>query len=589
MKNVLRLLMIVLLIVFAGIQVVPAVAQEGEGGTIVFGWWDDNPPPTFSQVYCQGSVCTAILNLTYIWLIGVAPEMGAYAPNQSGALAESWQFSQDNRVLTMHLRDDMYWSDGIPITSADVMMDYELMLIPEVGHTGAWIAEYIESVEAPDDYTLVFTFHQGSCLSLRYAAGMDVLPSHIYRGLIDEVGYEGLAEHEWFRQPTVTSGPFRFGEMRPDGLFILVGNDDYVDAALEYVNPDEFVWLPVADNDTAMDMLLAGEINVIDSVSVYRRTEVLSAAETGEIQVYEFSGLGWDFMALNWADPTNPQPALGEDGTRIDQGLHPIFGDKLTRQAIARAIDVDAIIEEAVLDFGERMPAHIVSASWAYNHELPPIPYDPELALEMLAEAGWIPENPDAPTGPDNKLICRGCLYATQVDAEFEGLHLEFDLLTQAGNTRRETVAALIRDQLVQIGITIDIQAIELLALADVFSSQTFDALILGFHEGYPQDPEATQLFSAVADDPGFGYSVSFYDEEYFALEEMALNVPGCGLTERADIYWRMQGIMQDELPYIFLYTKVEIYAARNEVEGFTPYPGNLWWNVDTWSVREGD
>ncbi len=589
MKNVSRLLIVVLLIVLTSTLLVPAAGQEeGEGGTIVYGG-ADNPPATFSQIYYDDPSFGTILSLMYIPLIRVDPEMGAYAPNRLGALAENWEFSQDNRVLTMHLRDDMYWSDGTPITAADAVMQYELMQIPEAGLPVPWVAEYIESLEAPDDHTLVFTFPRSSCSSLLYHPA--VIPSHIYRELIDEVGYESLAEHEWFQHPTVTSGPFRFGEFHPDGSFTLVGNDNYVDASPGYVNPDEFVTLTIADGDTMVDMFLAGEINVIDFVPEHRRAELISAAEAGEIQVYEFPGNKWDYMGLNWADPTNPQPALDEDGNRIDQGLHPIFGDKLTRQAIARAIDVDAVLEEATLGFGERMPSYIIPISWVYNHELPPIPYDSELALEMLAEAGWIPENPDAPAGTNNRLVCQRCLYATQVDSGFEGSHLEFELLTNADNTRRETAAALIRDQLARIGITVDYQAMEFGALINIMLSQTFDALLLGWVGDYPEDPETTQIFSAATDDPAsYGYNFnSFYNEEYFALEEMALNVPGCGLTERADIYRRMQEIMQDELPYIFLYAQVEMYAARSEVEGFAPYPANLWWNVDTWTVREGD
>ncbi len=592
MKNVFRLLMIVLSIVFAGIMMVPAAGQEeSEGGTIVI----PNRVPAsleqvmFSPVYCNVSHCDDSRSLMYIDLIGVDLDMGMLAPNRPGALTESWEFSQDNRVLTLHLRDDMTWSDGTPITSADVLMDHELMLVPESGHTGAWVTEYIESLEAPDDYTLVFTFHQGSCSSL-FNAGLNVLPSHIYRELIDEVGYEGLAEHEWFQHPTMTSGPFRFGERRPDESFTLVVNENYVDAVLGYVNPDEIVLAFAPDQDTQVDMFLDGEINVLSAVYDHRMSDIWAAGEAGEIQVYEYPGGDWASVAMNWADPANPQPALDEDGNRIEQGLHPIFGDKLTRQAIARAIDVDAMIEEAVLGFGERMPAHITPSSWAYNHELPPIPYDPKLALEMLAEAGWVPENPGASAGPENRLVCQGCLYATQVDPGFGGSYLEFELLSVVGSYLGDAIGSLFRDQLVHIGIAVDFQPVEWSRLMELWLAQTYDATLIGWRAGYPADPDSTQIFGHASDVLGSGYNfTSFYNEEYFALEEMALNVPGCGMAERTEIYWRMQEIMQDELPYIFLFAETGLYAARNEVEGFAPYPANLWWNVDTWSVRGGD
>ncbi|MFW5748229.1 MAG: hypothetical protein ACOCYT_01310, partial [Chloroflexota bacterium] len=74
---------------------------------------------------------------------------------------------------------------------------------------------------------------------------------------------------------------------------------------------------------------------------------------------------------------------------------------------------------------------------------------------------------------------------------------------------------------------------------------------------------------------------------EYFELEEQALTVPGCALEERAEIYYRMQEIMQEEMPYIWLFVQNGFYASRTSVNGFDPFPSQLWWNVDTWTVSQ--
>jgi len=66
--------------------------------------------------------------------------------------------------------------------------------------------------------------------------------------------------------------------------------------------------------------------------------------------------------------------------------------------------------------------ANLIPTSWAFNKDLAPVSYDPELAGQMLDEAGW-------PVGPDGVRICQGCLYAE------EGTPFEFELLTNAGNT----------------------------------------------------------------------------------------------------------------------------------------------------------
>jgi ABC-type transport system substrate-binding protein len=426
---------------------VPVVAQEnkGTGGTIVVAM--TSAAGTLSQVYC-GDGCVDIPNLMYIDLIGVDPEIGWFAPRQPGALAESWEFSEDNRVLTLHLRDDMTWSDGTSITAADVLMDYELMQQPEAGHPYAWIAASIQSLEAPDPHALVFTFHEASCESLFSASALQVLPSHIYRTLIDEVGYASLAEHEWFDHPTVTSGPFRFGERFPDGSFRLIGNDDYVDAALGYVNAVDILFdLSWVNEMYSIDRFRAGEIDVWQEVPGPLQPEYRTAGEAGDIQVFEYSGGHWRYMAMNWADPTHPH-----------------------------------------------------------------------------------------------------------------------------------------------IGVTVNPQEMPFQELLELAKSQTFDAYVMGWANNYPGKPSTTTYFGPFSDVPGSGQNdTSFYNKAYFALEEMALTVPGCGMAERAEIYRRMQEIIQEELPFVFLFVRTSMYAARNEVEGFAPYPGNLWWNVDTWSVRGED
>jgi peptide/nickel transport system substrate-binding protein len=200
----------------------------------------------------------------------------------------------------------------------------------------------------------------------------------------------------------------------------------------------------------------------------------------------------------------------------------------------------------------------------------------------MLADAGWVPDS-------NGRLVCQGCLYATEVDSTFEGSPLEFTLNTNTGNTRREAIGAVIQDQLDEIGITVNFESIEFNTLIQLFSGQTYDAFILGWRAGYPDDPDGTQLWSAAADDPevgGYNFT-SFYNEEYFALEEQAKSVPGCAPEDRAPFYLQMQEIIQDEMPYLWLFSTNGMYVARQEVHNFAPFPNNYRWNVTNWYVSD--
>jgi peptide/nickel transport system substrate-binding protein len=586
MKNLVRLMVASLVVALMSVFAFGVAAQEdpGEAGGIIINSTFGSAPSTFSQVYCTDTACSdGALAFMYIGLLGVDPEAAQIVPGADGALAESWTVSEDNLVYTFTLRDYVTWSDGTPITAHDVALSWELLNIPEVNHPRTYLNQTIDDVQVIDDYTLQVSFKDPACTALNYAASLSTLPSHIYREFLEENDYADLANWEWNMAPTVTSGPFTFFESVPGQTTSLLGNDDYTFAPLGYVSPYAYVQVVSADQTVQVEQLLIGEINVLDGPPVNRRNDL---RQSPDIQYYEYAGNTWDFWGLNIADPTNPQPALDEDGNRVDQGYHPVFGDKLVRQAMGHAVNVDAIIESAVFGEGTRQTAHITPSSWAYNNDLPPREYNIEIALDLLAEAGWLPQNADAPASADNPLTCQGCLYATEVDASFEGSPLTFELITNSGNTRREAIGAVIQDELSRIGITVDFQTIDFNTLLDVMDAQTFDSIILGWRAGYPDDPNTIQIFGAVADTPGSGNNfTSFYNEYYYELEAQALSVPGCDPEERAVIYHEMQEIMQDEMPYVWLYTMDGFYAARTNVEGFDPFPAQMFWNVTDWAI----
>jgi peptide/nickel transport system substrate-binding protein len=221
-----------------------------------------------------------------------------------------------------------------------------------------------------------------------------------------------------------------------------------------------------------------------------------------------------------------------------------------------------------VLGEGSRMTSFVIPASWAYANDLPAIAYDPEAAAAILDEAGW--------TDADGNGVRENA----------DGTPLQFTLYTNEGNGRREAVGTLIQDQLSQIGIQVDFQTIDFNTLLDIMDSQTFDAIILGWRNGWPDDPDATQLFTVGADVVGSGSNFTSWNNPEFAdLNLQAKTLPGCDPAERAALYGQMQEIFQNDLPYVPLFTVDGMYAASADVAGFGPYPSNLFWNVDSWNV----
>jgi peptide/nickel transport system substrate-binding protein len=137
------------------------------------------------------------------------------------------------------------------------------------------------------------------------------------------------------------------------------------------------------------------------------------------------------------------------------------------------------------------------------------------------------------------------------------------------------------------VGFDAVYQAVDFATWQDIVNAQTFDAVMLAWSDGYPSDPDATQLFTPISDVVGSGNNfTSFNNEEFTTLNEQARTLPGCDQGERKELYDRMQEIMQDELPYLWMYSINGMYVADDSLHNFDPRASNKFWNVDAWFVQ---
>lgn len=574
MKKLSKVLLLGTLLALVALAVVPVAAQEGgQGGIIIEGNFGGDVA-SMNPITASDTASTRVTALMYYGFLGVDPARAVIAPDQPGALVKDWTISEDGTVYTFNLRQDLTWNDGTPVTSADVVYTWNAIVAGSQGIVDTPLSYVIDptgasgilDVQAPDANTVVVTFASPECTSLGNAGVLYPVPSHVLPADMAE-----LNDAEFNMNPSVSGGVFNFAEIRPGEQISLVYNPEYPDAELGYVSPAGFIYKNVPDQTVLVEQFLAGETNFIDGPSVSRRDDIRGSGA----QVYDFAGNSWDYLAFNLADPTNPQNGLDENNNVIDQGNHPIFGDVRVRKAISLAVDVNAIIDAAVFGEGARMTSVLIPTSWAYNSELPPIEYDPEAAAALLDEAGWVDGD------GDGVREAAGAMYAE------DGTPLQFTLYTNEGNTRRAAIGTIVQDELAQIGIQVDFQTIDFNTLLDIMDSQTFDALILGWRNGYPDDPDLTQLFTPAADVVGAGSNFTSYNNpEVTELNLQAKTVPGCDPAERAELYYQIQEIMQEDLPYLWLFTQNGMYAAGANVEGFDPFASQPFWNVDTWNVR---
>ncbi|MBN1562460.1 MAG: hypothetical protein JXA10_01380 [Anaerolineae bacterium] len=585
MKKKLSFLAIVGLIVTMLGSVVGVSAQgPGEGG-IIFDY-DLSDPTDFNPLISGDVTSSNVWSKMYPNVFGVDSATGAYAPGYKDSLAVSWEFDETGTVLTVKLREDAFWTDGVQITSKDFIWMLEalrsgLLDTQRGGETWETLDDgtpgsgLLVDAVAIDDFTVELTFSRADCNSLNEIFAT-VVPSHIFE---EDFGDDLAAMNDDpLYDPGVYFGSFVAPDFVPGDRVSMIANQDYIDAELGYVSPSEWVTLNIPDQDVAVERFRAGELTYMGIPATYQS----EFEDDPNFQTYRFPRRGYVFYAFNHANPDNPQAAYDEEGNYIEQEPHPVLGDKLVRQAIVMSVDMDAIIENNLDGNAVRVGVGTIPSSWDYDPDQL-YPFDPVAAAEMLDEAGWV-------MGDGDYRVCQGCAYAA-IDPDYEGTEMALMLNDSTGGTEQsklmvEFIAQSMRD----IGINAEVQELDWgSAFLPELTGQTFDMAILAWSLGLPLDPDSTSIFSREVDVPGSGFNFgSFHNAEIEQLYKDARDpakTNNCSLEGRLPYYQRANEIIFDELPYMFMYANLSMSAAHSWVEGWDPVVFSTTWNADSWTA----
>lgn len=580
--------MVLLAVLLAAIAVMmPAAAQEGEmpapgtGGAIVAPNIGSDIATLNPIVTADGS-SAAVSGRIFPGFIGIDLETADFAGNVPGAIAESWTISDDGLVYTFKLRQGLVWSDGTPITAADVQYSYDAITSGEVNSPLSYITDDVASVVTIDDYTLEITVKSPVCSALFNIRAIPVVPSHVYKQWFPTFGDMNNSRYNT-TDPKATWGPWKFRNFRPGEQVTLVADTKYPDATLGpgMVIPEGWIFRNVAGQALLIEQFLAGELTHI-GVPAARKADARAIAAEGKGIIYEAPG-NVRFIAMNLANPANPQPGLDENGNPIPQDPHPILGDVRVRQALNYAIDFDALNKAAFAGEDYRLASMVRPDSWAFDPDLEVYPYDPVRADELLTEAGWIDHDGD-PTTPR---IAQGALYAP------DGTELILRFNVNAGNTSQETMGLVLDDQWTQLGFGIDFEAIDFNVLVDEFTGQTFDMASVFWGLGFPADPNGLRtLYDPTNDLPGAGFNASsYYNARFDELLDLA-NDPretnGCDREARAALYREAYRILRDDAPWIWI-GGLGMSLIQPNIGNFEIRPNlgpvGFTWNQDAWVI----
>ncbi|WP_298431108.1 peptide ABC transporter substrate-binding protein [uncultured Jannaschia sp.] len=327
--------------------------------------------------------------------------------------------TEDLTQITWKLRDDILWSDGTPFTSADVAFTHEYCTHPEGGCAQITKFESVESVETPDDFTVVVNFKEPTPYPYTAFVGGEspILQKAQFEGCL---GAAASACTEQNFNP-IGTGPFVVDEFRTNDVISLSANPNYREAgkpAFASVN-----FKGGGDADAAgRAVMQTGEFDYAWNLQL--APEVIAQMEAGGLgtPVAGFGPLVERIMLNN----TNPDPALGPDERSVVRP-HPFLSDPAVYQALSMAIDRPLLVE---IGYGQagRVTCNWIPAPEAFSStSMTCDTQDLEGAKAMLEEAGWVDSNGDGVREKDGVEL--RVLYQTSTNAvrqDFQALIKEW-------------------------------------------------------------------------------------------------------------------------------------------------------------------
>lgn len=323
---------------------------EGEsGGTLTLG--AILAPTTFDPAGSEWGNRAPFYQAVYDTLLLATPE-GTIEP----WLATAWEYNEDNTVLTITLRDDVTFSDGSELDSADVVATMDRSKNgtgPDAGYF-----RNVATIEAPDAQTVVLTLSAPDPALLNYLTRT--------AGLV--AASESLDSADLATTP-VGSGPYVLDTAATvtDTTYVYTKNEDYWNPDAQHY--DGVTINVLSDPTAALNAIKAGEANGVKLVNNDVLAEVEGAGWTVNANELDFQGL----LLLDRA------------GT-----MAPELADVKVRQAINFAFDRAALLSALQLDYGTVTTQVFPTSSAAYDPALDEYyTYDPEKAKELLTEAGY--------------------------------------------------------------------------------------------------------------------------------------------------------------------------------------------------------
>jgi peptide/nickel transport system substrate-binding protein len=538
-----------------------AFPDGGKSVTLAY----DQEPDAVVPYFTQMSFAVWVTQMTLVGLgewdadTNFVPELAVEVPT-----AENGGVSADGLTITWKLREGLYWSDGEPLTSADVKFTWEVVMDPGNAVASRTGYDKIESIETPDDTTVVIKFAElyppwPTLFTQGPNNSGGILPKHILEGKT------ALETDPFIRQPTVGSGPFVITEWVPGDYMTLLPNPNFYKgrAILDRVQI-RFV----ADSDAATAALQTGDVDAYPNFSEGNILGLEALAPAVVLTVDPGASFEHYFFNMGRVEGVDGR------GKADNEGFCP-FKDVRVRKAITLGINRQAIVDSLLAGKTTVPVSQWPNSSWT-NTNLTVDAYDPDAAAALLDEAGYT-------LGADG--IRAG-------DCNGENVKLSFNFETTTAPVRIDIATAAQAD-LAKIGV----EFTPIHTPAGTFFGQYVDGGPLttgnydmgGYTTGFYPDPYTDNYLCESIPNAEAPDGTNWYHNCDPALGDLIqTSLATVDPVARKAILDEAQAVIAENYYVIMMYSRANVIGSTprfqfGESGGFS----HIFWQAEVWDVTE--
>ncbi|MGD8289610.1 MAG: ABC transporter substrate-binding protein [Gemmatimonadota bacterium] len=459
-------------------------------------------------------------------------------------LAESFEVSEDGTSVTFHLRDDVYWHDGVLTDANDVRFTYEVVTDPLTAFPNAAFWDYFvkgpDGVEVLDDFT-VRIHMQPHSEPLDPFWSLGILPEH----LLGDVPRDQLRIHPFGTQCPVGNGPFVFAEHRSQQRWVFEANPAFPAELGGRPYVDRYVYRSIPEQTTLLTELLTENVDVYIRPTPDQAQDII---DNPDVRLLDFTFR--NYVAVIW------------------NSRRPQLADPRVRRAITMGTNRQQIVDALLEGYGRVANSTVPPFHWAFDPEVNDevgLHYDPEAARALLDQAGWIDRDGDG------------------VRESADGTPLSFSIKYNDGNQTRQDITEIMQAQLAQIGIDAQPQVVEWVTLLSQINDpamRDFDGVVMGWVNEFRLDD--TDLFDSDRIDQPYAWSGTQNPEIDRLVEELGVTMD----RDRAKELWtEYQRVLAEEQPYTFFYFDDRLEGVNNRLQGVVMDARGEWVSVKDWYI----